>query len=151
MRTPGQEDPRSVHDLVREKVADNAPLLAWAEPDPLHVDLYNETGLRPGFVPLVCGVPSWPDDLRFIEARLFWASSMVHVIAREGGGCVWTRIEEGSDGGDPDLTRSEIEVHTLRDLKRFGFPAFQPIEGLRAIEYRQQGRLVAWRLVLREV
>jgi hypothetical protein len=147
--SPGTETSTSVADLIRQKAQEAEPLLAWAEPDPLHVDVSNSTGRRNDFEPLVRGIPSWPDDLPLVEARLFWAKSALHVVAKEGGGCVWVRIEEVSEGsGETEVARSVIPVYTLRDLKRFGLESGPAFERLRAVEYRQQGRLVAWRLVI---
>lgn len=94
-------------------------------------------------------MPSWPADLPLVEARLFWASSALHVVARERGGCSWVRIEEVAEGnGGTEVARSVIPVYTLRDLNRFGLENGPAIQGLSAVEYRQQGRLVAWRLVM---
>lgn len=147
---PCQDDHRSVAEVIAQHAGEAAPLLAWAEPDPLHVAL-SQHGRRNDFTPLVQGVPSWPADLPLVEARLFWATAALHVVAREGGGCVWTRIEEnGADGETLLAMRAEFSVHTRRDLARFGLHADEAIKGLplRAIEYRERGRLVVWRLIL---
>lgn len=147
--SPGMDKSTIVADLIRQQVQKAEPLLAWAEPDPLYVDLSNNTGRRNNFEPLVCGTPSWPGDIPLVEARLFWARSALHVVAREGGGCAWVRIEEISENsGEAEVARSVIPVYTLRDLNRFGLERKPMFEGLQAIEYRQQGRLVAWRLVM---
>lgn len=149
--SPGTDASTSVTDLIGQKAQEAKPLLAWAEPDPLHVDVSNSTGRRTGFEPLVCGMPSWPADLPLVEARLFWAKSALHVVAREGGGCSWVRIEEVAEGnGETQVARSVIPVYTLRDLNRFDLQSGPAFEGLYAVEYRQQGRLVAWRLVMEE-
>lgn len=148
--SPGTDASTIVADLIRQKAQEAEPLLAWAEPDPLRVDVSNSTGRRSDFEPLVCGMPSWPADLPLVEARLFWASSALHVVAREGGGCAWVRIEETAEGsGGDEVACSVIPVYTLRDFKRFGLESRPAFEGLRAVEYRQQGRLVAWRLVIK--
>lgn len=139
----------SVADGVRQWVADAEPLLAWAEPDPLHVDIANRTGHRDDFKPLVIGRPSWPADVPLVEARLFWATSALHIVAKEDGGWRWARIEQvAEDSGGTKVARSVIPVHTLRDFGRFGLLNGPAIQGLQAIEYREQGRLVAWRLVI---
>ncbi|MCB1821771.1 MAG: hypothetical protein KDI73_09370 [Candidatus Competibacteraceae bacterium] len=139
----------SVADGVRQWVADVEPLLAWAEPDPLHVDIANRTGRRDDFKPLVIGMPSWPTDTPLLEARLFWATSALYIVARENGGWSWARIEEAAENsGGAKVACSVIPVHTLRDVGRFGVPDGPAIKGLQAIEYREQGRLVAWRLVI---
>jgi len=124
-------------------------LLAWAEPDPLYVDRFNRAGRHGDFVPLVRGVPSWPTDLPLVEARLFWPGAALHVVAREEGGCRWTRIEETDpEGQDTDYRRTTFSVYTLRDRDRFGLPDESRIADLMAIEYRQRGRLIAWRLTI---
>lgn len=147
--TPAREESCSVRELVQQKATESKPLLAWAEPDPLCVDLTNGTGRREGFRPLVCGMPSWSDAPPLCEARLFWADSALHIVAGERGGCAWVRIAEAPEGG-VGVARSEIAVHTVQDHKRFGLQGESKIEGLRAVEYRQRGRLVAWRLVIEE-
>lgn len=146
--TPAREESCSVREFVQQKARESMPLLAWAEPEPLCVDLANGTGRREGFRPLVGGMPSWSDALPLCEARLFWADSALHIVAGESGGCAWVRIAEAPDG--VELARSEISVHTVQDLKRFGLHSALKIEGLRAVEYRRQGRMVAWRLVIEE-
>ena len=141
----------SVADGVQQWVADAEPLLAWAEPDPIHVDIANRTGHRDDFKPLVIGRPSWPADVPLVEARLFWATSALHIVAKEDGGWRWARIEQvAEDSGGTKVARSVIPVHTLRDFGRFGLLNGPAIQGLQAIEYREQGRLVAWRLVTGE-
>ncbi|MFB1490231.1 MULTISPECIES: hypothetical protein [unclassified Thiocapsa] len=144
-----QQDDTRLAEVIAYHAGESPPLLAWAEPDPLHVDPVNGSGRRGDFVPLVRGVPSWPTDLPLVEARLFWPGATLHLVAREAGGCVWTRIEEvNPHEGTLRAMRSEIPVHTRSDLARFGITEHEPIEGLRAIEYRERGRLVAWRLMI---
>lgn len=150
----GADPTVSVAEFVRRRAQGAAPLLAWAEPDPLCVDvaITNRTGRRADFTPLVQGAPAWPEDLPLVEARLFWAGSALHVVAGEGGGCRWSDLEEVTDGPGEfvEVVSPSIPVHTLRDLKRFSLSDMPAIEGLQAIEYRQRGRLVAWRLVIGE-
>ncbi|EGV32667.1 hypothetical protein ThidrDRAFT_1152 [Thiorhodococcus drewsii AZ1] len=144
-----EKDLRSVAEVIADQAGKAPPLLAWADPDPLHVDLVNRTGRHGDFVPLAQGVPSWPADLPLVEARLFWPRAVLHVVACEKGGCVWTCIKEVTADDDTlPAMRSEIPVHTRRDLARFGLSAHEVVEGLRAIEYRERGRLVAWRLTI---
>jgi hypothetical protein len=144
-----QDDSRRLAEVIAHKAAESPPLLAWAEPDPLYVDRLNRTGRRGDFVPLVLGAPDWPADLPLVEARLFWPRAALHVVAREDGGCVWTRIEETDpEGKETDYRRNEFSVYTLRDRHRFGLSDDIVIDDLMAIEYRQRGRLVAWRLMI---
>ncbi|WP_295447120.1 hypothetical protein [uncultured Thiodictyon sp.] len=146
----GTEEFRGVADFIKEKGQEDTPLLAWADPDPLSVDVTNDTGRRSGFEPLVRGMPPWLADLPLAEARLFWATSALHVVARDGGGCVWARIEEHTEGrSESRVACSKMPVHTLRDLHRFGLEHGSAIKELFAVEYRQQGRLVAWRLTIK--
>lgn len=148
---PQQRDPRGLAEVIADAVHPCAPLLAWAEPDPLHVALTNHTGRRGTFTPLVQGMPSWPTDLPLVEARLFWPRAALHVVACETGGCSWTRIEEADpEGKETDYIPVALSVYTLRDHDRFGLPDESRIEDLMAIEYRQRGRLMAWRLMIGE-
>lgn len=147
----GKDETGSVADLVRQWAGESVPLLAWAEPDPLFVVVSNRTGRRDDFEPLVPGTPAWPEDLPLVEARLFWPDSALHVVAREGAGCAWARIAEvpaGQTGSE--VARTAIPVYTLQDRSRFGLPEGPMLDGLQAIEYRQRGRLVAWRLLVEE-
>ena len=135
----------SVAAFITQKAKESPPLLAWADPEPTAVDLTSKTGRRVTFQPLVQGVPNWPDDIPLAEVHLFWQNSALHVISKEGGGCRWAMIEEDEIGGLMAL-RSEKQVLTVRDYLRFGLEARQELK-LRAVEYRQHGRLVAWRLI----
>lgn len=146
---PAQVETCGVNELIQKKAAEQTPLLAWGDPDPQGVNLVNASGRREDFQPLVLGAPSWPNDLRLVEARLFWPTAALHVVASEGGGCRWTTFEEsGSDAG-LEVAWRKITVFTLRDLARFGLQAGQAIDNLAAIEYRQQGRLIGWRLTIK--
>jgi hypothetical protein len=153
LRIETRQDLGRIREVIDHQAGESPPLLAWAEPDPLYVDRLNRTGRRGDFVPLVLGAPPWPADLPLVEARLFWPKAALHLVARADGGCVWTRIEEG--GADENrllVTRSEfpVHVHGRGDLARFGLAPHAALEGLplRAIEYRERGRLVAWRLTI---
>lgn len=145
-------DARTVAEVIAQQVDEAAPLLAWAEPNPLYAVVHNRTGRRGDFVPLVQGAPSWPADLPLIEARLFWPTAALHVVAREGRGCLWTRIEElnaaAGAASNAEFMRTVFPVHTISDRARFGLPDQETITPLQAIEYRQCGRLVAWRLTI---
>ena len=142
-----EQDARTVTEVIADEAGRERPLLAWADPDPLHVVLSNHNGRRQDFNPLVRGAPSWPQDLRLLEARLFWSDAALHVVSRDEGGCSWTRIEETDpQGNETDYARMTFRVFTIRDLSRFGLADESRIERLMAIEYRQFGRLKAWRL-----
>jgi hypothetical protein len=142
-----KSDSCSVNEIIAQQVLDNPPQLAWAEPNPLHVKVTNRTGQRDDFVSLQLGHPSWPIDLPLIEARLFWPNAALHVVASDGGGCIWTRIAE-SETAELHVMRSTIRVHTRSDWERFGLNNSEAIKNLQAIEYRERGRLVAWRLII---
>lgn len=142
---PPTQDSRTVAEIIADEADKAPPLLAWADPDPLHVNLTNHGGRREDFKPLMRGTPSWPQDLRLIEARLFWLDAALHVVACEAGGSIWTRIEEIAG---TEFRREEFSVHTISDLPRFGLLEDAVIQNLIAIEYRQRGRLMAWRLMI---
>lgn len=153
MLGPVTQEACRIDELIARECQRQAPMLAWGEPDPLEVDLTNETGRRTDFTPLVRGTPPWTGSPSLVEARLFWPQSALHIVAHEGG-CAWSRLDEISGRDDvpegiPAL-RQAIKVHTLRDLSRFGLAGDEGISvaGLRAIEYRRHGRLIAWRLLL---
>lgn len=148
---PAQNDPRPVAEIIATAISNAPPLLAWADPDPLHINLTNRSGRREDFQPLMRGASLlWPHDLRLLEARLFWRDAALHVVARDDGGCRWTRIEERAG---TEFRREEFSVHPIRDRQRFGLSDSDDatIKNLMAIEYRQRGRLVAWRLMIEEV
>lgn len=142
----------TVADVIAPWLSGAPPLLAWAEPDPLQVVTHNKTGRRDDFRPLVQGTPSWPNDLPLIEARLFWPTAALHVVAHEAGGCRWMRIEEfnaPTEATDTvEVMRTPLPVYTISDQERFGLPDSVAIEHLQAIEYRQRGRLISWRLTI---
>lgn len=178
VRYGGTEADCAVHAFVASKIREHPPILAWGEPDPLYVNLDNQTGRRDDFVPLVVGTPAWPENLPLAEVRLFWPDASLHVVDNEAGGCRWFRVEERPckqdaggigrrllcflfpalfsricESGASEVVYHEYQVHVLRkkDRARFGITANWPlINGLLAIEYRQQGHLVAWRLKLAE-
>lgn len=145
LRIQTQNETRTVMEVIAEEAGKAPPLLAWADPDPLHVNLSNHSGRREDFKPLVQGAPLWPQDLRLLEARLFWRDAALYVVAREDGGCSWTRIEEIAG---TNFRREEFYVHTISDRKRFGLSDDSTIQTLMAIEYKQRGQLLAWRLTM---
>lgn len=151
----------SVREEIISACEKEPPLLAWAEPQ---ADWYGHgTGRHPQFIPLqqLQGtMPDWPKDLPLTEARLFWKNRVRHIVANEHDGCRWVDIEEltkeaGKQDDPATTTRVSYEmlaVYTLRDLERFGLNNSDvPLsEKLNAITYRQQGRLIAWRLTQKE-
>lgn len=140
----GGEDKVSVAAFVAAKVRESRPLLAWAEPQASFARK-GTPGRIGDFRPLVAGCPAWPEDLPLVEARLFWATSALHVVA-DSDGCRWVTLLE-SDAGEEEVQRSEKPVVTLRDAARFGLDTRGwPGGSLSAIEYRNGGRLVGWRL-----
>lgn len=150
LRMQTEQDRRSVAEVIAEQARDSTPQLAWAEPDPRQVAFAKRGGRRSDFTPLQRAVPSWPSDLPLVEARLFWPMAALHVVAREDGGCAWSRIEELDAGsGNDEFMRADFPIYTIRDFYRFGLPEDTSITDLTAIEYRQRGRLVAWRLIAR--
>jgi len=154
VRIHTERDHRSVTKVIAHQAGQylTLPVLAWAEPDPLHVELSNHSGRRADFLPLMRGIPCWPDDLPLVEARLFWDTAALHVVADESGGCAWTRIEELDGIQDVEgiqLMRSTMRIHTRRDMARFGLSNLSELSGLQAIKYLDGGRLVAWRLMFK--
>lgn len=143
LRIQTQQETRTVMEIIADEADKAPPLLAWTDPDPRHVALTNDSGRRQDFEPLVQGLPSWPADLRLSEARLFWPDAALHVVVRDAGGSIWTRIEETSGSA---FRREAFPVHPIRDRQRFGLPDESLNADLWAIGYRQFGRLVAWRL-----
>lgn len=147
LKRDNNEEKCSVAEFIAKMTQGTPPVLAWADPEPTAADLEGNTGRRTNFQPLVRGIPNWHDDIPLAEARLFWENAALHVITKDGGGCQWAKIEESKDG--EEFMRSEIKVLTLRDRTRFGLDPETDFE-LSAVEYRQQGRLVAWRLTTGE-
>jgi len=161
-------DNNSVADFIKQQ-EDSATALVWLEPDPRAVNLKNHTGRRCDEPPLSPGLPNWLRDGNgppVIEARLFWASEALHVVANpDGTGCRWAFIKEKRPADDSlpkisapetfdnnqqvsrEVHREEYRVRTIQDLNRFGFDEGQSTFNLKMFEYREGGRLVAWRLV----
>ena len=140
------KDKRSVAAFVAAKAKEMPPLLAWAEPEASFAR-GGQAGRIRDFQPLTTGCPAWPADLPLVEARLFWPTSALHVVA-DGNGCRWVKLRE-SDAGEKgeEVERSEKPVLTLQDAARFGLDTRGwPGGSLTAIEYRSGGRLVGWRL-----
>lgn len=146
--TPRKPEPCSLRELVHGLVAAEAPMLVWAEPEPYDVDAQAESGRRGGFEPLVAGTPNWPESLAIAEARLFWPERSVHIVSQEGGGCVWSELRECAEGAGLHVSRLPRRVYTIQDLHRFGIEGVRIDGALVAIEYSEQGRLVAWRLIV---
>jgi len=158
----------SLADFLRQR-DDSPTALVWLEPDPRAVNLEKDTGRRCDEPPLTVGLPNWlsaGNGPPVIEARLFWASEALHVVANpDGTGCRWAFIKEKRPADDSlpkisapetsdknqqvsrEVHREEYRVRTIQDLDRFGFDKSQSTFNLKMFEYRVGGRLVAWRLV----
>ncbi len=143
----------SVNERIRLLCGQNPPQLAWAEPS---IRFYQHegqlrAGRHPSFVPLVVGKPAWPDDLALFEARLFWAGHAVHLLALDPVNCAEVTLSE-SNGDEANEGNQVIKqshtLLTLRDQARFGLTNIKLPPKLTAIEYRHQGRVMAWRLTL---
>lgn len=133
----------SIGSCITEAIERDEPLLVLMEPDPT-VIVNGRTGRREGFYPLVRGLPILLADLPLSEARLFWASSALHLLS-DGAGCRTARIEEG---GGMAVIRKAYPVYPRQDLQRFGLERQAAAAAqLIAVEYWQAGRLLAWRLV----
>lgn len=169
----------SVSGRVEELVRENGePLLAWAEPMAIALT-GNAADRHRAFELLVAGKPAWPSHPPLGEARLFWTDRAVHVVAAPEQGCRWAMVSETAVGfclrlgflfrlrfrramfrqraagvGKPmikKVLRAESPVLTLRDADRFGLDKANWMEQTYlAIEYRDNGRLVAWRLLPKE-
>lgn len=143
----------TLHQRIRELCQDRLPQLAWAEPC---IRLYRQnellrSGRHPHFVPLVTGLPSWPEELLLSEARLFWADHAVHLLRLDETHCAEVTLSESKSPDsalDKLVTRQTKNLLTLRDKQRFGLETLALSESITAIEYRQSGRLLAWRLIL---
>jgi len=138
----------SIAEFIQQEKLEGLQL-AWAEPDPHFLPSSNLPGRCSAFHPLVRGVPSWPAELPLLEARLFWDETALHIVATDKG-CKWVRVEEEllelPETQKISVTRHEFPVVTLSDPARFGLDIEPSISKMCAIEYRQQGRLVSWRL-----
>lgn len=140
-----ENETRDLATVLKAEMSRRPPLLVWTEPDVNAVSLGNRTGRRSDFRALVSGNTDWPADLLLVEARLFWETSALHLVADDTSpGCRWLRIEERDDGKE-EVMRRQIPVHTLQDRQRFGLPGNG--EELAAVEYLRQGRLIGWRLL----
>lgn len=144
-------DARSVGQYIADYCSTQPkPQLAWAEPTPSALRADGARGRRRDFVPFVQGALRWPADLVLVEARMFWDTAALHVVADPDGGCRWARIEESASGQD-EVVCSYVPVQTLRDRARFGLGDDGQISArLTAVEYRRNGHLVAWRLTIAE-
>lgn len=148
-RTRGEAE-CGIREFIASQLVAEGPLILWLDPDPLAVDYNGPTGRRLDALPLVEGAPpAGMLDVPLAEARIFWKEAALHVIASEGGGCRWARIEESREAEDDEarVQREIIPVLSLRDQARFGFDDRQEIENLQAVMYKRQGRLLAWRLL----
>ncbi len=139
-----------------KKLVESKPSLVWLEPNPREVDLKTPNGRRIDSPSLTEGFPAWlngENEPSMVEARLFWDRAALHVIADPGGeSCRWDLLWETQTPSEDGIRvrRDEYPVHTLKDRARFGFEIESADLKLKMVEYREGGRLVAWRLV-REV
>lgn len=124
--------------------------IAFAEIQPSFLP-QGKRGRVAGFAPFVIGAPDWSTELPLVEVRLFRANAMDH-FAADGTGCRVTRLKEAVQGAQEELAeRRERSVLLLKDLNRFGLAANTlPSRPLVAIEYLRHGRLVGWRLALKD-
>lgn len=143
----GREE-ASVAKHIHQLWCTEQPDLAWAEPRPTTLNEGGRPGRLHGFTALVNNkqVSPWQSDLTLAEARLFWANKAIHIIA-DGEGCRWALFEEQqTDQGRVQAAISRVAG--LQDRKRFGLPeAATHSSSLRVIEYFEQQRRIAWRLV----
>jgi hypothetical protein len=147
------ESDQSLLDFIAKICMAEAPLLHWLEPRPGYPD-QNHFGPWPGFTGLGAGAPDI-DGFRkkgrdFSEARLFYQNKALHVLAAAKGRR-WSWCEEcektpAPETGRLEVIRAEKPVFLFQDHDRYGLPEAWTNK-LRAIEYRNQGRLVAWRLL----
>lgn len=121
--------------------------MAWAEIDPTAIT-NNMPGRYQGFEPFVLGKPQWPLETPLLEARLFGDNDMLHIVKSDDG-CRWVRTEvQIAHANESDINQSApIKVLTLQDASRFGFSITSWPKNIAAIEYRQYGKLIAWRLI----
>lgn len=138
----------SVRQLAVRFSEQSSPLLAWAEPDPRAIGRSTGSGRWQDFVPLRAGTPDWPDDLRLMEARLFWSDRSVHIVS-DGPESRWAELrEETPSGSGIPVLKKNYKVHLTQDRARFGLANEDvPSAGIRMIEYWTGGQLLGWRLV----
>jgi hypothetical protein len=158
-REPG-EDSCSVLAFIERQARERPPRLVWVEPDPAAVAMGPGGGRRIAALPLAGGTPeSWPDDWRELpltEARLFWPTSALHVLAHDDG-CRWVRIEERDRDAVEHEDREECDEDVVErvvssafaqsDASRYGLAPAAVQGPLISIQYRKRGRLVGWRLM----
>ncbi|WP_262966759.1 hypothetical protein [Methylobacter psychrophilus] len=145
----------NLNQRIRQLCIEMPPQLAWAEPGICFYQHEGQlrAGRHPGFTPLAEGMPVWPDDLVLCEARLFWADHAVHLLAIDSANCAEVTLSEVS-GEDTSTGKQVIRqaqtLLTLRDKERFGLKNIDLPDNpnVTAIEYRHQGRVLAWRLTL---
>ena len=143
-QTHGLEKENDLAEVVKHACAANPPLFSWVEPRP--VDPGNRFGPLPGFQGLKAGPPR--EGVELDEARLFWETSALHLVASNVGGCRWSLVEEIDRAQDVlAVRREEHPVILQQDWSRFGLePQSEPRSDLVRIVYKTGGRIVAWRL-----
>ena len=143
----------TLNERIRQLCDEKPPQLAWAETG---ICFYQHEGqLRAGrhssFTPLIEGKPVWPHDLALSEARLFWPDRAVHLLMIDSVNCAEVTLKEVSgeeaSTGEQVIKQSQTLL-TLRDKERFGLANIQLPANITAIEYRHQGRVLAWRLTI---
>lgn len=146
--------PSGVREFLRSRREEMAarsmvPVISWVEPGPTLAPPGSDGGIPVGEVE--CLHEGWPDErIEPDEARVSWATGMLHVVTAERG-CRWVEIEERADRdvtlgwSDKRVTRVESTLLLRRDWKRFG--KARPEEIARVVEYREGARLVAWRVL----
>jgi hypothetical protein len=140
----------SLGEVIRQLCQTHPPSLAWAEPriGLLRIDPAHPTpGRHPNFIPLVSGTPDWPIDQPLAEARLFWPDRAIHLLAQGDQACTSVTLSENTNG--ESTLKQRLRLLTLRDAARFGLNRVSDpqLNLISAIEYRKNGRLLAWRLV----
>ena len=143
----------SLGEVIRQLCQTQTPSLAWAEPSIglLRIDPEQpRPGRHPGFAPLVAGMPDWPGDLPLAEARLFWPDRAVHLLAQGDQACISVTLSEVIEGESTlNTLKQTLRLLTLRDAARFGLEKVSDprLDRITAVEYRKNGRLLAWRLI----
>jgi len=142
-----------VHEYLKQLAASGreAPGLTWVEPRP---GLWSPADM--GSDPAPSLVPGWPaTDRPMDEARLFWPSGFLHVVARISNGevsCRFVEIHENEPAQERALQREvfrEAEAILLRtDWDRFGLsrPPIH-VEKVTVVSYRDNGTLLGWRIL----
>ena len=147
-----QNHPHDAGEQLRQLCQAKAPILAWAEPLiclQRNAEGKPQSGRHRGFQSLVAGYPNWLEQgIALAEVRLFWPDKAVHLLANGKQGCISVTLSESNDS-EPNALKQQIYLLTLRDTARFGLEEIEDahLSILNAVEYRKNGRLLAWRLI----